>query len=153
MNIFKNRDKALSDDLPGREAMPRPRLPPVEEQLGEMVRERFAPQPLTLDKRRERLDYHLGEFAMHHDAARREATAYLEEHDAMIRELESEKAKIQDHLATLDKIAAGMPAFGGKDEKDHSDDNPGDNGNASPGQTVPIKPIEGFNKPLPLNRR
>jgi hypothetical protein len=153
MNIFNKRNKTIEDDLPGFRDRPRPTLPPIEDELADTIRDQFKPGPITLDDRRKRLDFHLQEFGIHHDAARREATAYLEEHDAMVKELEAEKAKITAHLANLDKIAAGMPNFGGSDEKTPSDPNPGPDHNSGSGQTVPVKPIQGFNKPLSFDRR
>jgi hypothetical protein len=147
MNIF-NRRNSIDDDLPGR---PRVNLPQVEDQIGDMVDDQFA--SLTLDRRRKRLDHHLAEFSRHHDAARREAKAYLEEHDATIHELEAEKTKVLEHMQKLDKIAAGMPQFGGKDEEASSDssstpdDDPGD------GEDPVQSESEGRSKPLPFNRR
>jgi hypothetical protein len=145
MNIF-NRRNSLDDDLPGR-----PRLPPVEDQIGDMVKDHYA-RP-SLETRRERIDFHLREFIKHHDAARREAESYLAEHDAMIGELEAEKNKVLEHMEKLNRLAEGMPQFGGKDEEISSDPSPAPNDDPGVGEDPMQSESEGRGKPLPFNRR
>jgi hypothetical protein len=154
MNIF-NRNKSLDDDdLPGFRERPRPKLPPVEEDIGETVREQFtkAPRKITINERRERLDHLMGDFARYASDARQAAADYVTEHTAMLEELAAEKAKLHEGLQHIDKLEASMPTFGGKDEKTSSDSSAADNGEPSPGQTVPIQPDK---RPIPLppNRR
>ena len=115
---------------------------------------------LTIPEKRERLDFLMAEFVRHHDAARQAAIDYVTEHTSMLEELALEKAKVEEHLASLDKIAAGMPTFGGSNETPTiivSGPSPGNDDIPSPGRVsqdpVPIKPLEGPNKPLSLNRR
>jgi hypothetical protein len=156
MNIF-NRNKSLDDDdLPGFRERPRPKLPPVEEDIGETVQNQFAKGPLTLDQRRARLDKHLDAFSFHHSAARTEAMAYLEEHDAMIHELEAEKAKVRERLDQLDKIANGMPTFGEKDDKETVYNTSTDavvTVSASAGKDPVSTTLDKRPIPLPSNRR
>ena len=113
----------------------------------------FSPAP-TLDQRRERLDFHLTEFAKHYDAARREAQYYLAEHEAMVKELEAEKAKVEKHLRNLEDIANALPTFGGKDEETLTD--PSANASIEPSigkDPMPTGSIQSLRKPLPLDRR
>jgi hypothetical protein len=147
MNIF-NRRNSLDDDLPGR---PRPRLPQVEDQIGDMVKDQFT-RP-SLEKRRDRIDFHLREFIKHHDAARREAESYLLEHDAMINELEAEKNKVLEHMEKLNRLAEGMPRFGGKDEEAPSDASSTPDDDSGAGEDPVQSEPEGRGNPLPFNRR
>jgi hypothetical protein len=72
-----------------------------------------------LNQRREKLDFHLGEFRRLASAARKEAQVYLAQHSLMLDELEAEKVKLAEQQAHLDKLEANLPKFeGGKDEKE-----------------------------------
>ena len=165
MSIFNRKDRSDPEgSIPGRWENDR-----LERDMGELLRAAeknpkaeaaFSPAP-TLDQRRERLDFHLTEFAKHYDAARREAQYYLAEHEAMVKELEAEKAKVEKHLRNLEDIANALPTFGGKDEPDQiviSGPSPGgDDDIASPSRVVkdpvPTGSIQSLRKPLPLDRR
>src|SRR5947209_15915478 len=81
----------------------------------------FAPN-LDLTQRRERLDFHFTEFRRLASLARKEAEIYLNQHSLMLDELEAEKVKLAEQQAQLDKLEAGLPKFGGKDEKDPGPD-------------------------------
>lgn len=105
--------------------------------------------PLSLDQRRERLDELMNEFARYHDLARGAAQDYLAEHVAVIEALAADRAKVEAHLQNLDKIAAGMPQFGGKDEKTPSNPNPNPDNNPGTGE----KQSGGEDKLLNYHRR
>jgi len=153
MNIFKNRDKALSDDLPGR--MPRPDYGKLEAELGQTVQASYArnPIPRTPAQLAEELTSHAMEFERGVAIAESSAKAYCATYEELTQLVDTKLESIEAQRKELQKIRATLPRIGEKDEEASSDSNPDDNGNASPRKDpVPIKPIEGFNKPLPINR-
>lgn len=137
-----------------------PRFADLEEAIRNKVADIPKPvfAPRNVEERRDQLDQLFMSFATRHDQARRAAEEYLEAHTALLEALAKEKAQVEEHLQNLDKIAAGMPQFGGKDEvkkpavpSTGSPTNVSDTGSGK--DPVPIKPIQGLSKPLPPDRR
>src|SRR5213594_177174 len=91
-------DRAKRVDLKALDAEPMPQVP-------------YAPQNLDLNQRRDRLDFHLAEFRRLATAARKEAEVYLAQHSLMLDELETEKVKLAEQQAHLDKLEASLPKF------------------------------------------
>lgn len=129
MSIFR-RERPIEDPGEGT------RFGDLDEGLRQLVAEEtpYVRRPLTLDQRREQLDKLMIEFARYHDLARKAAQDYLAEHTAVIEALAANRAKVEAHLQNLDKIAAGMPQFGGKDAQASSDPDPNANGNTGTGE-------------------
>jgi|SRR5882672_1039935 len=159
MNIFKNRDKTLSDDLPGSGRMQRPNLKELDEALlntaMENVRyDRRKVEPRTPVQLSEELTSHAVEFEKAVAIAEEAAKAYCATYEELTQLVDTKLESIEAQRKELQKIRATLPRIGEKDEEASSDSDPDDGSDTSISKDrVQLKSIEGPNKPLPLNRR
>jgi|SRR5882762_8158202 len=158
MNIFKRRDEALSDDLPGFRERPRPTLPPVEEEVGEAVREQFVkrqpvPTPKTPAGLAEELTSHATDFERAVADAESAAKAYCATYDELYQLVHTKLESIEAQRTELQRLRATLPRIGGTDEETSSDRNSSPDNNPSAGQGVPDKSIKSLVKPLSFDRR
>lgn len=153
MNIF-NRRNSIDDDLPGRERMPRPTLPPVEEQLGEMVRDQFAkPKARTPAVLAAELETNAVAFELAVNDAEAAAQAYCSTYAELQVEVDAKLESIEAQRKELRKLQASMPKVEKHDEQDQlidRDPNLAGTGLSDHSKDpVQLKSIQGLNKPLP----
>jgi len=158
MNIFKNRDKALSDDLPGR--MPRTDYGKLEAEMGQAVQASYARKeiPRTPAQLAEELTSHAIEFERGVAIAEDSAKAYCATYEELTRLVDTKLESIEAQRKELQKIRATLPRIGEKDEETSSNVDlelrvQSERDHERSQNAVQLKPIQGLNKPLPSDRR
>ena len=116
MNIFNRRDK-VEDELAGR--MPRPTLPPVEEQLGDVVRDQFAkrkPEVRTPTVLAAELETNAVAFELAVNDAEAAAQAYCHSYAELQVVVDAKLEAIEAQRKELRKLQASMPKVEKSDE-------------------------------------
>jgi hypothetical protein len=148
MNIFNRKGEDIEGALPGRKL----NLPPVEEQVGDMVRDQFRKRPRSPAVIATELETNATSFeAAVHDAEAA-AKAYCATYAELEVEISAKLEAIEAQRKELRKLQASLPRVEKPNEETPSDSDLDSDDNAGTGQDpVQAKPISNI-KPLSPRR-